>query len=85
LVDPIERYRASLRADGTVDAAREAAMLASVRADIDAGLTASEGAAQPPVDSLFTDVYASLPATLAKQRAEVIGDGAGTADGAFPL
>jgi pyruvate dehydrogenase E1 component alpha subunit len=85
LVDPIQRFRDYARAHGLVSEAREAEILASVRAEIDAELNASEGAAQPPVDSLFTDVYAHLPATLAAQRAEVVGDGSGTADGAFPL
>jgi pyruvate dehydrogenase E1 component alpha subunit len=85
LVDPIERFREHLRATGSIDAAADAELLAAVRADIDAGLAASEGAEQPPVDSLFTDVYAELPATLAAQRAEVVGDGSGTAEGAFPL
>jgi pyruvate dehydrogenase E1 component alpha subunit/2-oxoisovalerate dehydrogenase E1 component alpha subunit len=85
LVDPLERFRAYARERGLVSAEREAALLAAVRAEIDDGLVAAEGAAQPPVDSLFTDVYAELPATLAAQRAEVVGDGSGTAEGAFPL
>ncbi|HYC78227.1 MAG TPA: thiamine pyrophosphate-dependent dehydrogenase E1 component subunit alpha [Planctomycetota bacterium] len=85
LVDPIERFREWLRATSLIDAERDAALLAEVRADIDAALQESEGAAQPPVDSLFSDVYAELPETLAAQRAEVVGDGSGTAEGAFPL
>jgi pyruvate dehydrogenase E1 component alpha subunit len=85
LVDPIERFRDYAEAKGHIDAARAAALLAEVKASIDAGLAATEGAPQPPVDSLFSDVYAELPSTLAEQRAEVVGDGSGTAEGAFPL
>ncbi len=85
LVDPIERFRNFVRDHGLVSVGREAELLAAVKAEIDDGLNAAEGAAQPPIDSMFTDVYANLPATLAAERAEVVGDGSGTAEGAFPL
>ena len=60
-------------------------MLESIRARIDAGLKAAEPAPPPPVGSLFDDVFETMPPTLAAQRALVLGEELGAAEGAFPL
>ncbi len=85
LVDPIERFKEHLTARSVLDQAELDRMLGEIRSEIDAGLKTAEPAIQPAVDTLFTDVYSKLPQTLAAQRAEVVGDGSGTAEGAFPL
>ena len=85
LVDPIARFREYLAKSGFLDDAREAAIRADIKDAIDAAVREAEPAAQVAVDTLFTDVYGHPPATLRAQRAEVIGDGSGKAEGAFPL
>jgi pyruvate dehydrogenase E1 component alpha subunit/2-oxoisovalerate dehydrogenase E1 component alpha subunit len=85
LVDPIERFEEHLARKGRLDARRREALLAGVRARIDAGLKAAEPAPPPPVASLFDDVCHAMPKTLALQREEVLGEAPGTAEGAFPL
>jgi pyruvate dehydrogenase E1 component alpha subunit/2-oxoisovalerate dehydrogenase E1 component alpha subunit len=85
LVDPIERFEQHLRKKGRLDDARKTAMLESIRARIDAGLKAAEPAPPPPVESLFDDVLAGTTQTLTAQRAQVLGEELGAAEGAFPL
>lgn len=85
LVDPIHRFRDHLTAEGHLTEARDAALRAEIKDAIDAAVKEAEPAPGVAVDTLFTDVYASPPATLLAQRAEVIGDGSGRAEGAFPL
>jgi hypothetical protein len=84
LVDPITRFRDHLAKLGLIDDAKEAAMRGEIKDSIDAAVREAEPAAHVAVDTLFTDVYGHPPATLRAQRAEVIGDGSGTAEGAFP-
>jgi TPP-dependent pyruvate/acetoin dehydrogenase alpha subunit len=83
--DPIERFEAWLAKNRRLDAARKDAMLASIRGRIDAALKIAEAAPQPPVASLFDDVCEKPPATLESQRAQVLGQEVGAAEGEFPL
>jgi pyruvate dehydrogenase E1 component alpha subunit/2-oxoisovalerate dehydrogenase E1 component alpha subunit len=85
LVDPIERFEAHLRSKGRLDDALKERLSAAVRQRIDAGLKAAEPAPPPPAASLFEDVLADMPATLARQRDEALGQEIGEAEGAFPL
>lgn len=85
LVDPISRFRDWLVAGRHLTDASDAAMRAEIKNTIDDAVKEAEPAATVAVDTLFTDVYGSPPATLLAQRAEVIGDGSGKAEGAFPL
>ncbi len=68
--DPLARLRAALERDGALDAAGHEALVAELRAEIDAAVAAAEGAARPPIASMFEDVYAELPAHLRAQAEE---------------
>ncbi len=84
--DPITRFRGWLFAQGLLDETREAAIAASQKAAIDAAITAAEAAPPPDVGTLFTDVYAQVPAHIAEQRDALQREqGGGRAEGAFPL
>jgi pyruvate dehydrogenase E1 component alpha subunit len=86
LRDPIVRYRNFLFAQGLLDEAREAQISAAQKAAIDAAITAAEAAPPPHTDTLFTDVYAEMPAHIAEQRDALAREqGGGTNEGAFPL
>jgi len=84
--DPITRFRGYLFAQGLLDETREADIAASQKAAIDAAIASAEAAPPPDPDTLFSDVYAHLPAHLAAQRDEVRREhGGGRNEGAFPL
>lgn len=85
LVDPLDRFRDHLRAEGRLDDAAEARLRDELTVVMNSALAAAEAAEKPPLETLFTDVYATLPAHLRRQMREVSGDGSGTAEGAFPL
>ena len=68
--DPLARLRAALERDGALDAAGHDALVSELRAEIDAAVAAAEGAARPPIASIFEDVYAELPAHLRAQAEE---------------
>src|SRR5262249_45953777 len=82
LVDPIERFEESLRKKSRIDQAKKDSLLASVRGRIEAALKKAEAAPPPPVESLFDDVYATMPKTLEAQRESALGQGLGAAEGA---
>jgi len=73
--DPIERYRRWLIARGTVDDAWVAATDAEAEAwvaEIRAALTAL---GPPPASEVFDHAFAEPPATVLRQRGELLGDG----------
>lgn len=69
LRDPIARLRAVLEARELWSQTQEQAMRTEYIANIKAEIVRAEAAPSPGLDSLFTDVYADPPATLAAQRA----------------
>jgi pyruvate dehydrogenase E1 component alpha subunit/2-oxoisovalerate dehydrogenase E1 component alpha subunit len=71
--DPLLRHRAWLVARGAWDDRREEAFLAEAGRRVTDAIARVEAAPPPPVESLFTDVWASLPATLKDQRDRLQG------------
>lgn len=66
--DPLLRHRAWLVARGGWDDAREEAFLAEAGRRITDAIAAVEAAPPPATETLFTDVYATIPPHLADQR-----------------
>ena len=84
--DPIERFRRWLAAEGLVDEALDESIRAEEKARIDAAIATAEAAAPPAVETVFSDVYAEMPANVREQRDATLREqGGGTAEGAFPL
>jgi pyruvate dehydrogenase E1 component alpha subunit/2-oxoisovalerate dehydrogenase E1 component alpha subunit len=75
--DPIARFRAELEARGLWDDAREKALEEELKSEINAAVKEAEAAAPPAIDTLFTDVYATIPPELARQRARLLEDRTG--------
>jgi 2-oxoisovalerate dehydrogenase E1 component alpha subunit len=57
--DPIRRMRRFLEERGLWSEDREGALLAHVKAEVDAGAERAEATPDPPPDTLFDDVYAA--------------------------
>ena len=84
--DPIARAGAWMRAQGTLTDADVEAWTAAIQDEISRAITAAEAAPPPGIETIFSDVYAELPAHLEEQRAHALARGRGTAfEGAFPL
>jgi pyruvate dehydrogenase E1 component alpha subunit len=83
LRDPLDRLRKAMVARGLTDDARDEALLLEVDAEVRAAIAKVEDAHNPPRESVFDDVYDSLPWHLSEQRAELLaspvvaGHGAG--------
>lgn len=85
LIDPIQRYRDHLISLGLWSDDLQAQTEGELRQEMDSALAASEPAGRPSVATLFSDVYARMPAHLQNQMKSVSEDASGTAEGAFPL
>ena len=84
--DPILRYRGFLVNRGLVDDAFDKEIRASVKSEVDSAIKVAEASPPPGEDTLFSDVYAELPAHLIEQRdALALEGGGGENEGAFPL
>jgi pyruvate dehydrogenase E1 component alpha subunit/2-oxoisovalerate dehydrogenase E1 component alpha subunit len=84
--DPIARFRSYLELEGLVEEAEDEAIHAEQKRLIDAAIAKAEAAPPPAVDTLFSDVYAEMPAHIAEQQAGLADEqGGGRDDGAFPL
>ena len=70
--DPVDRLAKHLRALGAIDDASEAKLEAELTAEIGAAITAVEALPAPPRESLFDDVYATLPRHLEEERAALM-------------
>ena len=66
--DPIERWKSYLAGRGLYSEATEAAYRKEIQDEIGAALAHAETLGPPPVESMFEDVYAELPAHLKEQR-----------------
>lgn len=71
--DPLLRHRAWLAARGLWDAAREEAFLAAAGKRITDAIARVEAAPQPAADTLFRDVWASVPPLLQDQQRRLEG------------
>ena len=84
--DPLARLRTYLTAQGVLAAGDEEQMMAEMNQEIGAAVTEAEALPPPPIESLFTDVYAQVPAHLEEQMRYAIAMGEGQKfEGAFPL
>ncbi|MGQ0554303.1 MAG: thiamine pyrophosphate-dependent dehydrogenase E1 component subunit alpha [Planctomycetota bacterium] len=84
--DPISRFRRHLEQQGLVSAALDEQIQAEQKLAIDTAIARAEAAPPPAVDTVFTDVYAQMPAHIAEQRDLVLRErGGGENAGAFPL
>jgi pyruvate dehydrogenase E1 component alpha subunit len=73
--DPIVRLRAYLATNGAWDKAAEDALLRDVNEQVQAAAQAYLDTPPPTVAQMFDHLYATLPASLQKQRAAALGDG----------
>lgn len=85
LVDPLERFRDWLQAQKVLSADDESALAAQLKSEMDAALAVAEAAPRPEMETLFTEVYADMPAHLRRQFESAGSDTSGRAEGAFPL
>ncbi len=88
--DPLERFRAWLKAKKLWSQAWEDESKAAVEAELNRAVEAAESTPAPAVETLFDDVYGRLPAMLEEQKAallERIRTSGAIEDkgGAFPL
>lgn len=71
LKDPLRRLRLYLEGQGVWDAAKDEALHAEIKAEIDAAIQAGEATPAPAPDTIFDDVYADIPPHLLAQREEL--------------
>jgi pyruvate dehydrogenase E1 component alpha subunit/2-oxoisovalerate dehydrogenase E1 component alpha subunit len=84
--DPLARFAAWLRGKGLLTDARIEQWTREINDEISAAVTAAEALPPPGIDTIFTDVYAEMPAHLVEQMKYAQALGLGTRfEGAFPL
>ncbi|MBX3210011.1 MAG: hypothetical protein KF764_33585 [Labilithrix sp.] len=71
--DPLTRLRAALAREGRVELSARDAVVAEVRAELDAAVVAAERAGAPAPATIFDHVYAGVPAHLARERERLTG------------
>ncbi len=69
---PLSRYRSFLFARGLLDPATDAKLYEELDEEVRAAIASEEAAPPPEKGTLIEDVYASIPAALAEQLAEVL-------------
>ena len=88
--DPVDRFERFLLGRGLIEANAREQATAQARERIDAAVKEAEAAADPALETIFSDVYAEVPAHLRSQGQEAFdlaarkGDAA-AGDGSFPL
>ena len=70
--DPLVRFGAWLAATGVLDAAGAAAQRAALEDEIASAVESEERVGPPPLRSLIEDVFATPPATLEEQLADLV-------------
>jgi pyruvate dehydrogenase E1 component alpha subunit/2-oxoisovalerate dehydrogenase E1 component alpha subunit len=84
--DPVARLRAYLGARGVFEPALEERWTQEIQDEVSAAVQEAETLGPPPIESLFTDVYAMVPRHLEEQMRHAKAAGEGQKfDGAFPL
>lgn len=86
--DPIQRFEAFLLKESLLSKDAIEAIHSEAEAEMSDAAKVSETKPPPTIDSLFDDVYATLPPHLLKQREQLQSEGgthAADADAAFPL
>ena len=74
--DPVVRVRRLLQARGLTDDAAEAALVAQLKAEIDAAVEEVEALPVPGPEAMFDHVFGDPPRRVAEQRAEALGEDA---------
>ncbi len=69
--DAVLRFRRYLEKKGLWDESQEQKLLAEVESEINAAIEHAEKVGPPALDTLITDVYAEVPASLQEQFAEL--------------
>lgn len=70
--DPVKRFRSYIESQGWWDEKHEQETRDIERVEVLKALESAEGKAKPPIDDLFTDVYAELPAHILEQKEELL-------------
>jgi len=88
--DPIPRFEKFLEASGLLDAAKAEAMRQAASEEIAAAARTAEQVGPPGLETIFSDIYAEIPAHIRKQGEELFDLGrrrgdAHAGDGKFPL
>ena len=84
--DPLARLRTWLTAQGVITPADEERWSQEIQDEISAAITAAEALPPPPIESLFSDVYARMPRHIEEQMRYATAMGEGRKfEGAFPL
>src|SRR5262249_54993328 len=88
--DPLPRFEKYLEAAGLLDAEKSAALRKEVEDEVAAAARAAEQVGAPGLETIFSDVYAEIPAHIRKQGEELFDLGrrrgdAHAGDGKFPL
>ena len=84
--DPVARFGTWLRGKGLLTDALVEQWTTEIQDELSAAITAAEALPAPGIETIFTDVYASMPPHLAEQLQYAQALGLGTRfEGAFPL
>jgi len=84
--DPLHRLRVWMTAAGTLREGDEGRWTEELNEEIGAAIQAAEAMPPPPIESMFTDVYATMPRALEEQMRYAVAMGEGQKfEGAFPL
>jgi pyruvate dehydrogenase E1 component alpha subunit/2-oxoisovalerate dehydrogenase E1 component alpha subunit len=84
--DPLSRLRAYLAAQGALAAGQEERWVEVINEEIGAAVKEAEALPPPPIESIFTDVYARMPWHIREQMDYAKAMGEGTKfEGRFPL
>jgi pyruvate dehydrogenase E1 component subunit alpha len=84
--DPLARFRAWLAETGVLEQGMEERWTQELNEEIGAAIQAAEAIGPPPIESMFADVYASMPRHLEEQMRYAVAMGEGAkVEGAFPL
>jgi pyruvate dehydrogenase E1 component alpha subunit len=84
--DPIARLRTHVRERGLVTEADETAWIEAINDEISKAVQEAEALPPPGIETMFADVYATMPPHIAEQMryAQAMGEGQ-KFEGAFPL
>jgi pyruvate dehydrogenase E1 component alpha subunit/2-oxoisovalerate dehydrogenase E1 component alpha subunit len=84
--DPLKRFRAYLIGAGVLAESDDETWTAEINDEIGAAIKAAEALPSPAIETIFTDVYATMPAHIEEQMRYAVAMGEGQKfEGAFPL
>jgi pyruvate dehydrogenase E1 component alpha subunit/2-oxoisovalerate dehydrogenase E1 component alpha subunit len=84
--DPLRRFRTYLLGAGVIAESDDDAWSAAINDEIGAAIKAAEALPPPAIETIFTDVYATMPRHIEEQMRYAVAMGEGQKfEGAFPL